>query len=267
MAMNFELKDVPKRTEKTREQGITMVMDKGMSCKAVEDLLDLAGEYIDYIKLGFGSAFVTPKLEEKLNIYRDAGIPAYFGGTLFEAFVIRDQFEDYMRVLDRYNMEFVEVSDGSLHIPHDKKLDFIYNLSKQFTVLSEVGSKDKETILPPYKWIELMEAEFQAGSYKVIAEARESGTVGIFRETGEVRSGLVDEILTQIRGERVIWEAPKKPQQVWFIKLLGQNVNLGNISPEEVIPLETMRIGMRADTFSCFMDKNHSDFEIKEGLK
>ncbi len=264
MSINFELKDIPERTQKDRDYGLTMVMDKGMSCKMVEDLLETAGEYIDMVKLGFGSAFVTPNLENKLQVYRNAHIPAYFGGTLFEAFVIRNQYEDYKRLMERYKIEYTEVSDGSLLIPHDKKCEFIKDLSRDFTVLSEVGSKDAETIIPPYKWIELMKKEYEAGSYKVIAEARESGTVGIFRETGEVRSGLVDEILTQIDGRKIIWEAPKKPQQVWFIKLLGQNVNLGNIAPQEVIPLETMRIGMRADTFPDFLHKNHSDFELRQ---
>jgi len=166
--------------------------------------------------------------------------------------------------MERYKIQYTEVSDGSLLIPHDKKCELIEDMARDFTVLSEVGSKDTETIIPPYKWIELMKKEYDAGSTKVIAEARESGTVGIFRETGEVRSGLVDEILTQIDGSKIIWEAPKKPQQVWFIKLLGQNVNLGNIAPQEVIPLETMRIGMRADTFSDFLYKNHSNFELRQ---
>lgn len=264
MSINFELKDIPERTQKDRDYGITMVMDKGLSCKMVEDLLDTSGEYIDIVKLGFGSAFVTPNLEEKLRVYKNANVPVYLGGTLFEAFVIRDQYEDYKRLMNRFDIHHVEVSDGSLLIPHDKKCEFIEDLAREFTVFSEVGSKDTETIIPPYKWIELMKKEYEAGSAKVIAEARESGTVGIFRETGEVRSGLVDEILTQIDGRHIIWEAPKKPQQVWFIKLLGQNVNLGNISPQEVIPLETMRIGMRADTFSDFLYENHSEFEIRE---
>lgn len=264
MSINFDLRDIPERTSKDRDYGLTMVMDKGLSCKMVEDLLDTAGEYIDIVKLGFGSAFVTPNLEEKLKVYRSFNVPTYFGGTLFEAFVIRNQYEDYKRLMERYSINHVEVSDGSLLIPHDKKCEFIEDLARDFHVLSEVGSKDAETIIPPYKWIELMRKEYEAGSDKVIAEARESGTVGIFRETGEVRSGLVDEILTQIDGRKIIWEAPQKPQQVWFIKLLGQNVNLGNIAPQEVIPLETMRIGMRADTFSDFLYKNHSDFQLRQ---
>lgn len=197
---------------------------------------------------------MTPNLKEKLEIYRQAGIPFYFGGTLFEAFVIRNQFDDYRKVLDKYDMPLAEVSDGSIEIPHEEKCNYVSQLAKQVKVLSEVGSKDVEKIIPPYKWIELMQAELDAGAWKVIGEARESGTVGLFRSSGEVRSGLVQEILTKIPSEKILWEAPQKPQQVWFIKLCGANVNLGNIAPHEVIPLETIRLGLRGDTFNHFLD-------------
>lgn len=261
--MNFELTNIPERTTKNRKEGITMVMDKGLSCRELNDLIDLAGGYIDVVKLGFGTAYVTPNLEDKLAIYKKADIPFYFGGTLFEAFVARKQLDDYKKMLDRYGVQFLEVSDGSLAMNHDEKCEIIHELSKDYTVLSEVGSKDADKIIPPYKWIELMKKELEAGSYKVIAEARESGTVGIFRGSGEVRSGLVDEILTQIAAEKIIWEAPKKQQQVWFIKLLGQNVNLGNIAPNEVIPLETLRIGLRGDTFDHFLNQRDKDYVPK----
>lgn len=253
--MNFELSQIPERTEKPRSAGVTMVMDKGLSMREVEDFISVAGQYADVVKLGFGTSFVTPNLEEKLNIYRDAGIPTYFGGTLFEAFVVRNRFDDYCRLLDKYDMEMVEVSDGSIMLDHDEKCKYISKLAENFRVLSEVGSKDAEKIIPPYKWIQLMKKELEAGSWKVVAEARESGNVGIFRGSGEVRSGLVDEILTQIKAESILWEAPQKAQQVWFIKLLGSNVNLGNIAPNELIPLETLRIGLRADTFDTFLDR------------
>lgn len=203
--------------------------------------------------MGWGTSFVTPKLKEKLQIYKDAGMPTYFGGTLFEAFVIRNQFDAYRKILDKYDMPFAEVSDGSIELDHDLKCEYIRKLSDQVTVLSEVGSKDVEKIIPPYKWIDLMQAELDAGAWKVIGEAREGGNVGLFRSTGEVRSGLVEEILTKIPFEKIIWEAPIKAQQVWFIKLLGTNVNLGNIAPHEVIPLETIRIGLRGDTFMDFL--------------
>jgi phosphosulfolactate synthase len=251
--MNFSLNNIPDRAQKPRQKGLTMVMDKGLSIREVEDFLTVGEPYSDLVKLGWGTSHVTANLEDKLAIYRQANLPYYFGGTLFEAFIIRNQFDEYRRVLDKYKVEYAEVSDGSIELPHDKKCEYIRKLSEQVTVLSEVGSKDDQSIIAPYRWIELMNAEFQAGSWKVIAEARESGSVGIYRETGEVRQGLIDEILTQIPYENIIFEAPQKAQQVWFIKLLGANVNLGNIAPSEVIPLETIRIGLRGDTFSHFL--------------
>jgi phosphosulfolactate synthase len=253
--MNYILKDIPERTQKPRQYGFTMAMDKGLSCREVEDFLSTSADHVDIVKLGWGTSFVTPKLKEKLKIYKDAGMPTYFGGTLFEAFVVRNQFDDYRKILDKYEMPFAEVSDGSIELDHDLKCEYIRKLSDQVTVLSEVGSKDVEKIIPPYKWINLMQAELDAGAWKVIGEAREGGNVGLFRSTGEVRSGLVEEILTKIPFEKIIWEAPQKAQQVWFIKLLGTNVNLGNIAPNEVIPLETIRIGLRGDTFMYFLEK------------
>lgn len=233
--------------------GFTMAMDKGLSIREAEDFVSIAAEHVDIVKLGWGTSYVTPNLKEKLKVYKDAGIPTYFGGTLFEAFIIRNQFDDYRKILDKYDMPFAEVSDGSIDLDHDKKLDYIRKLSEQVTVLSEVGSKDADKIIPPYQWIELMQTELDAGAWKVIGEAREGGNVGLFRSSGEVRSGLVQEILTKIPFERIIWEAPQKAQQVWFIKLLGTNVNLGNIAPNEVIPLETIRLGLRGDTFLHFL--------------
>lgn len=251
--MNFSLNNIPDREQKPRQKGMTMVMDKGLSIREVEDFLSIGHSYSDIVKLGWGTSHVTPNLQEKLSVYREAKIPYYFGGTLFEAFIIRNQFDEYRRVIDKYKLEYAEVSDGSISLPHDEKCEYIRKLSEQVTVLSEVGSKDDQSIIAPYRWIELMNAEFQAGSWKVIAEARESGSVGIYRESGEVRQGLIDEILTQIPYENIIFEAPQKAQQVWFIKLLGANVNLGNIAPAEVIPLETIRLGLRGDTFSDFL--------------
>lgn len=251
--MNYELKNLPERTSKPRNSGFTMAMDKGLSIREAEDFISVAGNHVDIVKLGWGTSFVTPNLKDKLKVFKDAGIPVYFGGTLFEAFVIRDQFDGYRRILDQYGMTFAEVSDGSMDLDHDKKCEYIETLSKQVTVLSEVGSKDADKIIPPYMWIDLMQKELQAGAWKVIGEAREGGNVGLFRGTGEVRSGLVQEILTKIPFEKIIWEAPQKAQQVWFVKLLGANVNLGNIAPNEVIPLETVRLGLRGDTFLHFL--------------
>ena len=251
--MNYQLNNLLSRTAKPRTEGLTMVMDKGLSCRQAEDFIEVAGTYSDIIKLGWATSFVTAKLQEKLDIYKSAGLPVYFGGTLFEAFIVRGQFDDYCRLLDKYKMEYAEVSDGSINIEHDIKCEYIHKLSKQITVISEVGSKDVEKIFAPYKWIKLMNAEMEAGAWKVIAEARESGNVGIYRDSGEVRQGLVDEILTQIPQGTIIWEAPQKAQQTWFIKLLGSNVNLGNIAPTDVIPLETLRLGLRSDTFDHFL--------------
>ena len=250
---DFNLKNIPNRPSKPRNNGLTMVMDKGLSCRQAEDFLEVAADKTDIIKLGFGTSTVTPSLSRKLEIYQEADIPVYFGGTLFEAYVIRNQFDDYKRLLDKYKITHAEVSDGSMEISEDQKCEYISSLAKDFTVLSEVGSKDAEKIIPPYKWIAMMKAEIAAGAWKVIAEARESGTVGIFRNSGEIRSGLIEEILQHIPLDTILWEAPQKVQQVWFLTLYGYKVNLGNIAPHELIPLETLRLGLRGDTFSHWL--------------
>ncbi len=251
----FNLSQLPERSVKPRESGITMVMDKGLSLKEAEDFIANNSTYTDIVKLGFGTSFATPKLLEKIKLYQSADIPVYFGGTLFEAYVIRNQFEDYLRLLDKTGITYAEVSDGSIEMHHDTKCEYIRKLATRATVLSEVGSKDAEKIIPPYEWIEQMESEISAGVWKVIAEARESGTVGIFRGTGEVRSGLVAEIIRKIPLDKILWEAPLKSQQVWFIKLYGANVNLGNIAPNELIALETLRLGLRGDSFFFYLDQ------------
>lgn len=250
---DFNLKNIPERPAKPRNSGLTMVMDKGLSCRQAEDFLEVAADKTDIIKLGFGTSTVTPSLNRKLEIYQEAKIPVYFGGTLFEAYVIRNQFDDYKKLLDKYKITHAEVSDGSMEISEDQKCEYINSLAKDFTVLSEVGSKDAEKIIPPYKWIAMMKAEIAAGAWKVIAEARESGTVGIFRNSGEIRSGLIEEILQHIPLDTILWEAPQKVQQVWFLTLYGHNVNLGNIAPHEIIPLETLRLGLRGDTFDHWL--------------
>ena len=251
----FNLTQIPTRSTKPRNTGSTMVMDKGLSLNAARDLAESFSSLIDYIKLGFGTSYVTPNLQEKIKVYQDAGIDVYYGGTLFEAYVARNQFDDFQRLLDKTGITMAEVSDGILEMAHEKKCEYISALAKNVTVLSEVGSKDAEKIIPPYEWIEQMQKELEAGSTKVIAEARESGTVGIFRGSGEVRSGLVAEIIRKVPMEKIIWEAPKKVQQVWFLKLYGPEINLGNIAPEEIIALETLRIGLRGDSFDFFLNK------------
>ncbi len=253
--MNYNLTQMPDRLSKPRKQGVTMVMDKGLSVQEAENFMSVAYPHVDIIKLGFGTSYVTPSLREKLEVYKKYEVPVYFGGTLFEAFLIRNQFEDYVNVCKEFGITYMEVSDGSITIPHAEKCGYIEKLTKFGTVLSEVGSKDAAHIIPPYRWIELMRDELNAGSSYVIAEAREAGNVGIYRGTGEVREGLVQEILTQIPEEKILWEAPQKAQQLYFLKLIGCNVNLGNIAPNEVIPLEAMRVGLRGDTFDFYLDK------------
>lgn len=249
------MSQIPDRHLKPRESGLTMVMDKGLSLEEAKNFVSATLPHVDVVKLGFGTSYVTPNLREKIELYQSFDIPVYFGGTLFEAFLIRNQFNDYLSVCKDYNINWMEVSDGSITIPHAEKCGYIEKMTKYGIVLSEVGSKDAAHIIPPYKWIELMRAELSAGSTYVIAEAREAGNVGIYRGSGEVREGLVQEILTQIPGEKVIWEAPQKAQQLYFLELLGCNVNLGNIAPTEVIPLEAMRVGLRGDTFDLYLNK------------
>lgn len=251
---NFDISHLPDRTIKPRESGLTMVMDKGLSLRQAEDFIETSETYVDLIKLGFGTSIITPNLDKKIAFYQEAGIPVYFGGTLFEAFIVRDNLKGYVDLLKKYNLQHLEISDGSLDMSQDKKCEYITQLAKDFIVISEVGSKDAEKIIPPYKWIEMMKREVEAGVWKVIAEAREGGNVGIFRGSGEVRSGLVEEILTQIPQEMIIWEAPKKAQQLWFLKQYGANISLGNIPPNEVIALETMRIGLRGDSFHFYLN-------------
>ena len=252
---------MPLRNQRPRESGLTMVMDKGLSIGETENFLSACSPHVDIVKLGFGTSYITPNLREKLELYRSHGMPVYFGGTLFEAFLVRGQFDDYIEMCRDFGISYMEVSDGSITIPHADKCSYIEQLTKYGTVLSEVGSKDATHIIPPYKWIELMKAELAAGAKYVIAEAREAGNVGIYRGTGEVREGLVQEILTQIPAEKIIWEAPQKGQQLYFLELIGCNVNLGNIAPSEVIPLEAMRIGLRGDTFYLYLNKEAAKYK------
>jgi phosphosulfolactate synthase len=228
-------------------------MDKGLSLREAEDLISASGDYIDFLKLGFGTCTVMKNVEKKIQVYKEAKIKVYLGGTLFEAFVIRKQYENYLRLIDKYKLDTIEISDGSIIIEHEEKCEYISKLSKKFTVLSEVGSKEAGIIIAPNRWIHMMTSELNAGSSYVIAEARESGTVGIYRHSGAAHTALINKILNKVPQEKVLWEAPLKSQQVWFIKLLGANVNMGNIAPNEVIPLETLRLGLRGDTFFQFL--------------
>lgn len=253
MSYNFQLPFLPERTSRPRENGLTMVMDKGLSIRQVEDFIDANGEYVDFVKLGFGTSIVTKNLEQKLKLYKEAGIKTYLGGTLLEAFIIRGKVDDYIRLLDKLKIEAAEVSDGSIVMEHDEKCKIINRLSKDRYVLSEVGSKEEGIIIHPAKWIKMMNAELAAGSTKVIAEARESGNVGIFHRNGSAHVMLINKITSKVPKDAIIWETPQKAQQVYFIKLFGANVNVGNIAPDDVIPLETLRIGLRGDTFFHFL--------------
>ena len=254
--MNFELSQVPSRSIKPRENGLTMVMDKGLSLRETEDFISSSGEFTDLVKLGFGSSLITPNLDKKIALYKEAGIPIYFGGTLLEAFLIRDEFDKYLKVLSKYKMEYAEISDGSIVIPHKIKCDYIKKLAKHVTVISEVGSKEEGIIIRPNVWIQMMERELEAGVWKVIAEARESGTVGIYRPNGKEHVTLINKIIPRVPADKIIWETPQKSQQVYFIKQFGSNVNLGNIAPSEVIAVESLRLGLRSDTFFHFLDKD-----------
>ncbi len=258
--MNYNLPGLPERTSKPRDKGLTMVMDKGLSLNEVLDMVSTGDHYTDFVKLGFGTSLITKDLAKKLQIYKEAGIKTYFGGTLFEAFIVRGMFDDYLRYLDKFKMEYVEVSDGSIHLAHDEKCKLISRMAKNYTVLSEVGSKEEGVIIHPNNWIILMKKELEAGALKVIAEARESGTVGIYRPNGNAHVALINKILQNVPAHNIIWEAPKKSQQAWFIQLLGSHVNLGNIAPEDIIPLETLRLGLRGDTFHKFF--NSTDVKL-----
>ncbi len=254
----YDIPDLPSRPEKPRERGITHMLDKGLSPRRAEDILDVAADYVDLVKLGWGTAVITPNLKRKLEVYQSAGLPVYFGGTLFEVFFMHDQLDTYRRLLDDLDVRYVEISDGSVSMAHERKLACIEQFAREFTVLSEVGSKDANNIMPPYRWVECIQAELEAGSWKVICEARESGTAGLFRPNGEIRSGLVDEVVARVDPKDIIFEAPNKAQQVWFIKHQGANVNLGNVAPDEVIPVETLRLGLRGDTLFTFRTPNVS---------
>lgn len=257
--MNFELPFIPNRPEKPRNSGVTMMMDKGLGLREVEHFIEASGHLTDIVKFGFGTAFVTNDLEQKIAMYKEAGIRPYFGGTLFEAFYARGMFEDYLRLVDKYKLDLAEISDGSIIINHDEKCELISKMAKDRTVLSEVGSKDSGILISPAKWIKMMSTELQAGSWKVIAEGREAGNVGVFRPNGTAHTFLINKIIAKINPDDILWEAPIKNQQVWFIKLFGANVNLGNIAPNEMIPLECLRIGLRGDTFFEFLPADYAE--------
>ncbi len=249
--------DVPAREPKPRTRGLTHVIDKGMNLREIEGLFDTAGDYVDVVKLGWGTSYVTQNLEKKIALYRSLETPVVCGGTLFEAAVARGRLDEYRSWLVENRFSHVEVSDGTIDLDHDRKLELIAELANDFTVLSEVGSKDEATVYAPYQWVEWMQQELAAGAWKVITESREGGTAGVFRPTGEMRTGLIEEIVHGIPVDDIIFEAPTKDSQAWFVRQFGADVNLGNIPPEEVIPLETLRLGLRADTLKEVLLREH----------
>jgi phosphosulfolactate synthase len=228
--------------------GITHVIDKGLGPRAWEDVLDTAGGFIDIVKLGWGTAYVTQNLARKLEVLREAGKPVVIGGTFLEAVIAQDKVNEYKAWLNELGITHVEVSDGVIDLARERKLELIAEFARDFTVLSEVGSKDSEAVFAPYQWVEWIKEELAAGAWKVIMEGREGGTAGIYRPTGEMRTGLVDEIAHEVAISDLIFEAPTKSAQAWFVRHYGSSVNLGNIPPDEVIALETLRLGLRADT-------------------
>jgi phosphosulfolactate synthase len=243
--------DLPPRSGKPRTTGLTHVLDRGLSLVAVDGLVEVAGDSVDIVKLGWGTALATGNLAPKLERLRSHGIPVVLGGTLTEIAIRQGRVDGLTAWLRELDLQHVEVSDGTITLESDDKCELIARLAREgFTVLSEVGSKDDTKIMAPYRWVEQIEAELEAGAWKVIAEAREGGNAGIFRADGEVRMGLIDEIAHAVDPAQLIFEAPRKDQQVWFIERFGSEVNLGNIAPDDVLSLETLRLGLRSDTMA-----------------
>ncbi len=239
---------LPPRPVKPRTSGVTHVLDKGLSLVALESLLATAGESIDYLKLGWGTAYVSDGVKAKVALCRSAGVNVCLGGTMLEICVHQHKLGAYVRWLHRLGISHVEVSDGALGMPLERKRELIRSLSLEFRVLSEVGSKNPDDAVVASDWVTEMAEDLQAGASLLIAEARESGTVGIYLPSGEVRCGLVESIVAALPAERIIFEAPRKDQQAWFIRRLGPVANLGNIAADEVVALETLRLGLRSDT-------------------
>jgi phosphosulfolactate synthase len=244
--------DIPERAVKPRERGITHVIDRGLSLAEVDGMLEVIGDSVDIVKLGWGTALVSANLRPKLARYAGYGIPVVLGGTLTEVAIRQGRVREMVAWLHELGIEHVEVSDGTITLEPEVKRRLVRELAGEFTVLSEVGNKDAHFIMAPFRWVEQIQGELEAGAWKVIAEARESGTAGIYRADGEVRTGLIDEIAHAVDVDRLIFEAPKKEQQVWFLEQFGSDVNLGNIAADDVVSLETLRLGLRADTVLRF---------------
>lgn len=246
--MNFEALSLPKRTAKPREKGVTMIIDSGYGERTIRDFLESGYEYADYVKLGWGTSVVSLNLKKKIELYKEFGLDVCLGGTLFEVAYIQGKFEEFIKFSNDIGVDMIEISDGTIEMEQSEKLKCIEEVAKRMKVISEYGSKDSTTVRAPHYWVSGMKEELNAGSWKVIAEGRESGTSGLYRQTEELRTGLVEEISDAIPIDKILWEAPKKGQQVWFIKMYGNDVNLGNIALKDIVPLETLRLGLRGDT-------------------
>jgi phosphosulfolactate synthase len=247
-----KLFDLPVRTEKPRQMGLTMVIDSGLGLETIRGYLDNCAEFVDYVKLGWGTALVSATLEDKIKLYQQYDVPVCLGGTFFELAHLHGKVKQFRDMMGELGLDIVEVSDGTVPMSIEEKLGYIRDFARDFKVLSEYGSKDTEVVVAPSKWVAGMQREFDAGAWKCIAEGRESGTVGLYRPTSELRTGLVQEIVEHIQQANVLWEAPQKAQQSWFVKAFGSNVNLGNITMADVVPLETLRLGLRGDTMMTF---------------
>ena len=243
---------LPKRAAKPRSVGITHILDKGLGPSQITDLMTVAAPYVDIVKLGWGTPYVTQNLAQKIELYRSHGVPVCFGGTMLEVSLRQNKLEEYIAAVKQLGVDHVELSDGTIAMQEDDKLELLRRLAKDFKVLSEVGSKDAEVVIAPYKWVDSIKRELDAGAWKVITEGRESGTVGVYQSTGEVKEGLIDEIVASVSADNLLFEAPVKKQQTWFVKQFGPDVNLGNIPPEDVISVETLRLGLRGDTLLHF---------------
>ena len=244
--------DLPPRSRKPRTKGITHVIDKSLTLSGAQGLFESAGDYVDVVKLGWGTSYVTCNLDRKIALYKSFETPIVCGGTLFEAAYGLDKLDEYKSWLAGKGFTHVEISDGTIDLPRERKLELIAEFARDYVVLSEVGSKDAEAVFAPYQWVTWIKEELEAGSWKVITEGREGGTAGIFRTSGEMRTGLVEEITHEVPVDDLIFEAPAKSAQAWFVKHYGPEVNLGNIAPEEVISVETLRLGLRGDTLLHF---------------
>jgi phosphosulfolactate synthase len=244
--------ELPPRPPRPRESGLTHVIDTGLSDGEARGLVESAGEYVDLVRLGWGTAYVARDLDAKLATYRAAGIPVMLGGTLTELAWLQGRVDPLREWLTELGIDHVEVSGGTVAIPDEEKLALIESFAADFTVFAEVGEKDPAALLAPYRWVGLIRSALDAGAAWVTCEGRATGDAGLYRPDGEPRTGLIDEIVHEVDRTRLIFEAPQKHQQIWFIRQLGAAVNLGNVLPADVLSLETLRVGLRADTLELF---------------